>query len=209
MNDPRRCAELLILALLSLGCGASAGGSDGGDTAPPPGCGMVDVCAGDLTGTWKVLGGCTDALYWDGLLTCPPNTPEQLLGLGYAGTVTFNSDMTYAASIVETGTAPRYTIPSACLPGGVTCTEVSPICSGGSTCTCLAAGAGASAITGSGTYSIGGSELTFYPAPNSSIGGVSYCVQGELLHLETDVTIIQSDGTRVSLVTSDIIAQKQ
>ena len=162
---------------------------------------MVDVCAGDLTGTWKVLGGCTDVLYWDGLLTCPPNTPEQLLGLGYAG----DRDVQFRHSLRGEHRRDRHRPEvhhSQRLPARRrhhAAQEVSPICSGGSTCTCLAAGAGARAITGSGTYSIGGSELTFYPAPSSSIGGVSYCVEEELLHLETDVTITSGDGTRVSL----------
>jgi hypothetical protein len=173
---------------------------------------MVDPCGGDLTGTWNILGGCSDALYWDGVLTCPPNTPEMLLGLGYSGSVTFNSDMTYTtANFVGTGGG-TYTVPPSCLPGGVTCADVFPNCSGGSICTCPVAGAGAGIIAGSGgsgTYSIAGSQLTFSQAPSSTIEGITYCVAGGLLHLETNVTIIQSDGTRTSPVTSDIVAQMQ
>jgi hypothetical protein len=173
---------------------------------------MVDPCGGDLTGTWKVLGGCSDALYWDGILTCPPNTPQKLLGLGYAGTVTFNSDMTYTTTNFVGTSDATYTIPPSCLPGGVACADVFPGCSGGSTCTCPAAGAGASIIAGSGgsgIYSIDGSQLTFSQAPNSTIDGITYCVEAGFLHLETNATIIQSDGTRISPITSDIVAQMQ
>ena len=58
-----------MLALSLVGCGAS--GTAGVNATPPPGCAMVNDCGGDVIGTWKVLGGCSNALV--GLL-CPPNT---------------------------------------------------------------------------------------------------------------------------------------
>jgi hypothetical protein len=201
----------LFLAASLLGCGGS-GGSSGPPPVAPQGCGMVDPCGGDLTGTWKILGGCSDALFWLGSLTCPPNTPEELVGLGYTGTVTFNSDMTYSSTIVSTGAAPSFPVPSACLPLNVTCSQILPGCTGpmGGPCTCRAVGAGAAAVRGSGVYSLpGGNQILFSPQPSSTISGTVYCVQDELLHLETNAIINQSDGTRISPVTSDIVAQKQ
>lgn len=210
MNDLRRRVDIgaLILAISSLGCGESGSDDGGKNIVPPQGCGTINPCGGDLTGTWKVLGGCSDALFSNGLLACPPNTPEELVGLGYAGTVTFNSNMTYTANFVWTG-GESYAIPSSCMPGGVTCAEVNPLCSGGSSCTCSAGAAGASIIEGSGSYSIDGNQLIVSMEPNSSIAGIDYCVQGAFLHLETSLLIIQSDGTRIFLVTSDIVAQRQ
>jgi hypothetical protein len=212
MNDLRRGAGVLILAALSLGCGGCAS-DGGGGTVPPPGCGKVNPCGGDLIGTWKVLGGCSDALSSDSILTCPPNTPEDVVGLDYAGTVTFNSDMTYTTNFVGTSGG-SYTIPPSCLPGGVACADVFPGCSGESICTCPAVGAyasiiaGAGAIAGSGTYSIAGDELTFSP-PTASILGITYCVQNGFLHLETNTTVMQSDGTFTMPITSDIVAKMQ
>jgi hypothetical protein len=211
MVDPRRSVApvALLLAVSLVGCGGSSGAVVA--PTPPQGCGMVDPCGGDVTGTWKVLGGCTDALYWAGILTCPLNTPEELVGLGYTGTVTFNADMTYSSNIVSVGGDPTFSVPAACLPLNVACAQVLPGCTGpmGGPCTCPAPGAGASAVQGSGVYSFQANQIVFSPQPNYTIAGTVYCVQGDTLHLETNATIIQYDGTRISPVTSDIVAQKQ
>jgi len=208
-HEGRLGCGVLFLAATLLGCG---GGGSSPAPAAPQGCGMVTPCGGDLTGTWKVLGGCTDALFWPGILTCPPDTPEELVGLGYAGTVKFNSDMTYTSNIASIGGDPSFSVPTACLPLNVTCAQVLPRCTGpmGGPCTCPAVGAGAATVKGSGTYSLqAGNQIVFSPDPNSTISGTVYCVQGEFLHLETVATIIQSDGTLISPVTSDVVAQKQ
>ena len=139
--------------------------------------------------------------------------PEELVGLDYAGTVTFNSDMTYTTNFVGISGG-SYTVPPSCLPIGVTCADVFPNCTGGSICTCPAPGAyasiiaGAGAIAGSGTYSIAGDDLIFSP-PKSSILGITYCVQNGFLHLETNATVMQSDGSNTTRVTSEIVAQVQ
>jgi hypothetical protein len=80
----------------------------------------------------------------------------------------------------------------------------------GGPCTCPALGAGASTVQGSGVYSLQvGNQIVLSPQPNDTISGIVYCVPDGFLHLETTATIIQSDGTRISPVTSDIVAQKQ
>jgi hypothetical protein len=204
MGDPRPCVRIAasILALSLFGCGASNSGSI--NPAPPPGCGLVSSCGGDVTGTWKVLGGCSDALVG---LPCPPNTPEELVGEGFAGTLTFNSDMTYSASIVGTGTS-TFTLPSTCLPAGVSCSQlISPSCTGSGSCTCQAIPAFASLIGGSGTYDLKGNDISFSPSQGSA-QGTAYCVQGEFLHLESSETVI-GNGTTTMPITSDIVAQKQ
>jgi hypothetical protein len=59
----------------------------------PATCRTVAPCGGDPTGTGKVLGGCLPSA---GMApgSC---TQVQILTLSYAGTRTFNSDMTYIA----------------------------------------------------------------------------------------------------------------
>jgi len=205
MNDLRRSrgVGILSLAMTLLGCGS---GGDPGvvNTPPPETCGMVAPCGGDLTGTWNVLGGCVDALF-NGALTCPPNMHE-IVGLDYAGTMTFKSDMTYTTTnLVERGAA-GYTIPSSCLPGGVACADVNSTCTGAGPCTCSTSGLGSNLLGGSGSYSLFGNDVTF-TLPNGVETGFSYCVQGGLLHLETYVLVIYSDGTRITEISSDIVAQ--
>lgn len=192
-----------MLALSLVGCGAS--GTASVNATPPPGCGMVNDCGGDVTGTWKVLGGCSNALV--GLL-CPPNTPEDLVGEGFTGTLTFNSGLTYTANIVRTGTgAGTFTVPSACLPAGVGCSQLVPACTGSGPCTCPALLPQASQIIGSGTYSLKGNDISFTPSQGSAQGS-AYCVQGDLLHLTSSQTVV-GNGTSTTYITGDIVAQKQ
>lgn len=194
-----------VAGITSSGAGDNGGG---GSIVAPPSCGMVTPCGGSLVGTWKVLGGCAAELYGNGQLTCPPDIFFDLVGLGYSGTVTFNSDMTYTATFVGYG-GTNYTIPSSCLPTNLTCADVNPTCSGERTCTCPAFGAAATGIAGSGVYAISGHDLTFSQTPDSSSSGISYCVKDGLLHLETWSTVILSNGTRTMPITSDVVAQMQ
>ena len=184
---------------------------------------MVNPCEGDLTGTWKVLGGClTPAEFAD---TACPQATFQLVTLSYAGTMTFNPDMTYTATNFIENRAEIDTIPTTCLGAPVqTCAEEdaslksevntlsgtglsSASCTGSSTCTCSVASAD-KVIGDSGSYSLQGSNLTF----NSDIGifgGLSYCVQNGVLHLMTVAITEDSTGAQTMTVASDIVAQMQ
>ena len=199
----RRWAGAMGAVALGLGCGATP--LDGGP-APPQTCGVVTPCGGDLTGTWKVIGGCSYPLLW---LNCPLDMPAQLVGLSYTGTLTFNSDMTYSTTdFVQTGSQ-SYVIPSSCV-SGLPCKEIAAVgpgtCSGRTSCTCSASVAPARSIAGSGTYTVAGNNLTFDQVGAATIEGISYCVQDGLLHLETYETVI-SGGLRTT-VTSDIVAHR-
>jgi hypothetical protein len=190
-----------ILTLSLFGCGASSTASV--NAALPPGCGMVSDCGGDVTGTWKVLGGCSNALV---ALSCPPNTPQEIVGEGFTGTLTFNSDLTYTASIVATGTgAGTFSVPSACLPAGVGCSQLVPACTGSGSCTCPVLLPQASQLFGSGTYSLKANDISFMPS-QSSAKSSAYCVQGDLLHLTSSQTMA---GTSTTSITDDLVAQKQ
>jgi hypothetical protein len=197
-------ALVVAVAAFGPGCGASALGGNNGP-APPETCGMVTPCGGELVGTWKLLGGCSEPLFW---LNCPPDVRTVVVGVSYSGTLTFNADMTYAtADFAQTG-AQSYTFPSSCL-GGYSCASSNNYCSGGSTCTCSQSGTAATFIVGSGTYTVNGDNLTFSQPNTSTIAGITYCVQGGLLHLETYQTLPLSDGGSTSVVTTDVVAQIQ
>ena len=227
MKDLWQCAGIIasIVAGSLLGCGGAhdVGGSTGGIMPAPQGCGTVDPCEGDLTGTWKVLGGCLTPAEFDDP-ACPQAT-FQLTTLSYAGTMTFNPDMTYTATDFIENRAEIDTIPATCLGAPVqTCAEEdtslksevntlsgtglsSAGCTGSSTCTCSVASAD-KVIGDSGSYSLDGNSLNF----NSDIGGFdgfSYCVQNGLLHLMTVAITEDSTGVETMTVASDIVAQVQ
>ncbi len=82
-----------------------------------------------MTGTWKILGGCIPPA---GLVNaaCQDST-TQLVTLSYAGTVTFNADMTYTTTHFTETRADIDTYPSDCLASeGVTCAETSALYGG-------------------------------------------------------------------------------
>jgi hypothetical protein len=185
MEDLPQCVAIGAFVIVTgsvLGCGADGGGAAGGVMPAPQGCGTVDPCGGDLTGTWKVLGGCLTPAEFDDTV-CPQAT-FQLTTLSYAGTMTFNPDMTYTATDFIENRAEIDTIPTTCLGAPVqTCAEEdaslksevntlsgtglsSASCTGSSTCTCSVAEAD-KVIGDSGSYSLQGNNLTF----NSEIGG--------------------------------------
>jgi hypothetical protein len=212
----------LTLVMWQIGCGAGGGGesatggagSDGGIMAAPPGCGTVDPCGGDLTGTWKVLGGCLTPLDFTGT-ACPQETAE-LLSLSYTGSLTFNSDMTYTTTEFIENSRDLETIPSSCL--GKSCaqydtevktlnmgTGVSGGCTGSTTCACSFTRSLNVFGNSSGTYSVLGNQLTVGTSQH-----YSWCVQGDTLHLITDeITVNDSTGMSTTLITSDIVAQRQ
>ena len=122
MKGLRRSVGVSVLIFVGSLLGCSADGGSDGIMPAPQGCGAVDPCGGDLTGTWKVLGGClTPAEFNDP--ACPLET-VRLLTLSYAGTITFNLDMTYTATKFIENRAEIDTIPTVCLGAPVqTCAE--------------------------------------------------------------------------------------
>ena len=104
----------MIVGALS-GCGGSGGGDGGGVMSAPATCGTVDPCGGDLTGTWKVLGGCVTPAETDDA-DCAQET-FKLMTLSYGGTVTFDPGaMTYATmNFIRMVSRPTPFPASACL----------------------------------------------------------------------------------------------
>jgi hypothetical protein len=217
----------LTLAGALLGCGG--GGANGlppaGIMPAPESCATVAPCGGDLTGTWKVLGGC---------LTPAELAPEgctqiQLLTLNFRGTVTFNADMTFTTMDFTEDRAEIDTTPVSCWAGypdmNRTCADEDQIlksnvshgvlltyanCTGSTTCACTIAATGQTVFGDAGTYSLEGSLINFTSVSGAdSYEGFSYCVQGDLLHLTVTGTSVDSTGAQTTVIYSDIVAQKQ
>jgi hypothetical protein len=219
--------ELGIVTFTLAGCLPGCGGGPSG--LPPAGimpapatCGTVDPCGGDPTGTWKVLGGCLPSA---GMATgsC---TQVQLLTLSYAGTLTFNSDMTYSATTFTRTRAELDTTPVSCWgylnktcagedealkaqvgEGGIGLSYGS--CTGSTTCACTVAETAETVFGDSGTYSLQGNLINFATASGGGYGGYSYCVQDGLLHLTSAATTIYGDGTEATTIGEDIVAEPQ
>ena len=192
----------------------------------PESCATVDPCGGDLTGTWKVLGGCLTPAG----LANPGCTQIQLLTLNFRGTVTFNPDMTFTTTDFTEDRAEVDTTPLSCWTGyrymNMTCADEDQSlksnvghggilsyanCAGSTTaCACTIAETEHTVIGDSGTYSLQGNQIGFTePSGDALNDGFSYCVQDGLLHLTGAGTSVDSTGAQTIIVYSDIVAQKQ
>lgn len=220
----KAAAKLATLTLLGATLGCSGGGRPSGLPPPgimpsPPTCGTVLPCGGDLTGTWKVIGGCLGPSAGESL---PCGGTVQLLTLSFGGTETFNADMTYTFTDLAQDRAEIDTVPTSCL-GTTTCAEqdtelksmVPQIlsyasCTGTSMCSCTIAAGGV--YSESGTYSIQGSQFNTVSESDgggSRSGSGEYCIQDGLLHLLTVQYVVDSSGTRTAVVEQDVVAQMQ
>ena len=212
----------LILAGAQLGCG---GGSPAIMPAPAT-CGTVSMCGGDLTGTWKVLGGCLAPINFENY-ACPSET-DTLSGLSYTGTVTIDpSSMTWTATdFIQTRSDQIVITPSACPAiSDQTCAALdsaygtalserggSAVCTGSTTCTCSATSR-QQVIGTSGTYSLLGDQISFVDSAGASVlypnGPFSYCVQNGLLHLIGIAITVGDGGAATTTIMSDIVLQLQ
>jgi hypothetical protein len=222
----KTAANLGVWTLVCAFLGCSSGDNPSG-LLPPPGimpapatCGTVLPCGGDLTGTWKIIGGCLGP--GDGE-TLPCAGTVQLLTLSFAGTMTFNADMTFTFTDMANDRAEIDTVPTSCLPTK-TCAEQDAeyksmvktgalnygSCTGTSTCSCTTALDGA--YSQSGTYSIQGNQfqtVSYFDGGGSDAGTGEYCVQDGLLHSLTIEEVMDSSGTFMAVVEQDVVAQLQ
>jgi hypothetical protein len=214
----------LLLAAAPLGCGGRPDGLPPAGIMPAPAtCGTVAPCGGDVTGTWKVLGGCIPNATAPGACT-----QVEIQTLSFAGTATFNPDLTYTAPDFTEIRAEVDTTPVSCWGGYQmrTCAQedqalkaqVGPVgtlsyasCTGSSTCACTVAETAAQVLGDSGTYSLQGSLINFssVSGPFSSLSGLSYCVQDGLFHLLEATTVVDGSGVATTSVYSDIVLQLQ
>lgn len=189
----------LIGTVLVAGCGSSNGS--------PAGCLKFQPCGGDVVGTWNLLGACHSATLLSDLTTelqasCP-GASVSVYDIDISGTITFNTDLTYASNVNEMLKVTE-TLPLACL-GFASCAEVTSAsaestvtCTGTTTCTChvVASPAG----TETGTYTTSGTNLTI-AGPNTNETD-AYCVESGRLHL---LGISDTSGA----IIGDFVAQKQ
>jgi hypothetical protein len=177
-----------VLGFLALTLAACNGGglSSGG-------CANTPSCGGNLVGTWKVTSTCVTETGPAGLDDCPAATVT-VSNVQFAGTETYNADLTYSS----TGTVSEdavISIPASCLmTQGITltCDQVTQSLASqqvGDTITCKAAGAGCSCSVGvksiasddSGTYTVAGGVHTD-TAQNPDDSDVDdFCVKGTTL----------------------------
>jgi hypothetical protein len=207
----RKLLSICIFAasgLLGSGCGGSS------HHAPPPSCLAVQPCGGDVVGNWSFLGGCENIAEVNAELqvSCPGGAIKGF-SLSFSGQLTFNADATYTAGNWHEAVNASETIPLSCV-GLTSCASLSQMstdttgstsiaCSGMTTCSCRITATN-SLASDVGTFTTYGTTLTM-SGPQTS-GSFSYCVQGDVLHLLTTGSALDSTGQPV--LVSDLVAQR-
>jgi hypothetical protein len=176
-----RCVAIVAMAS-SLSCSSGSHAS----------CTAVAPCGGNLVGTWKLQDSCSSST---STVSCGTNHTAFSENLN--GTITFNSDMTYALSSGGDETI-TLTIPLSCFTNTGTTTDLActGVRSGPSSLpgpgTCTVSGSNCDChmdeplpnVTESGTYGLSGSMITTTPSngdgTNSTVG---YCVSGDTLSI--------------------------
>lgn len=186
---------IATLAVALVACSSSNGGNDS--------CGQVSPCGGSLVGTWKIVAGCANT----SSSTIPANQacPGESVGsesVSASGTVTFNSDGTYAVTSTL-GSSVTITVPTSCLTSGsvsISCSDLGSTLGGaigdaGDTTSCTMSGSAcactvsqpAQTVTEMGTYTTADDSFTATPSSSSTgntmAGTNGYCVQGNTLHV--------------------------
>ena len=219
---PRRDAVIGMGLLLVIG--QAACGSHGASGS----CGMVQPCGGAVVGTWKVSDECQPGASSATSSSCGVTITSRLT---LSGTFTFNADLTYAESLLQSG-AFTVSVPATCLSPRsaiATCADVQAFYQGTvqshpdryRSVSCAGAGAGCEcqievvpqSATSSGTYATGTmaggpGTLRLTDSSGSSVGG-DYCVSGNELHLLGDTPSGDGGTGGPVTITSDLVARKQ
>jgi hypothetical protein len=170
-----------------VGAGACSGVDERGTTRSEPlDCSFL-ACGGDVVGDWQIEEGCVDDPAASSLQGCPDSVVT--FAADVSGTVSFQSDGTYALSTTVGGTR-NYRVPSACIAGG-TCDDVAQSIT--ASCSATAASCECSSQVESantrraGTYSASASALTLLPSGGSEgETRARYCVEGTRLSLQLE-----------------------
>jgi hypothetical protein len=171
---------MTLLPLLMFSCGGGSAGT----------CGKVEPCGGSVVGSWKAAATCANSdfvtmSFEQSLMGSCASATASGFTVSQTGTATFNADMTYSVSIVDSSTV-NFTIPASCNTSNVDCATfasyVQQASSAGTTVTCTGSGtcnchlATTMPQTDSGTYTTTGTTITINSADGSSQTG-DYCVQ--------------------------------
>ncbi len=200
-------AVVVVLAASTGACGGGAGQSR------PPNCLEVAPCGGDVVGTWSFIGACADVEALSGQVESCPGAAFNAFGVAITGTFTLNADSSYTASNWHEVFVSSQTIPLSC-SGTASCAEsnqtekqtmtgstidITTTCTGTSVCTCLTRGT-FTVSSDTGSWTTAGTDLIMYGGATST--SLSYCVEGDRLHLIQMSTNLTGQTTTVS----DIVA---
>jgi hypothetical protein len=182
---------MALLAVSVLSCGGGGGGGNGT-------CGQVEACGGSVVGTWKAGAACANSAFLtmsfeQGLMGVCPTATISNVSVSQSGTLTFNADMTYSASIDDTYSF-NFAIPSSCNTSGASCGTLATyieLASPGTTVGCLGTGSCSCHVSMSqpqsdtGTYAISpaGESIAINSTSNATTSNADFCVQGNTLHL--------------------------
>jgi len=200
------------LALFTTGCGGGSGAAH---------CGTTQPCGGDVVGAWSFQGTCTNvaAASADVAAACP-GAAITAESVALTGGLTFNADLTYAATNWHETFSVTETVPLSCATGATSCADLSgttsdsangttinitTTCSGTTVCSCRGNGT-ISVGSDVGTYSIAGTTLTMSGASTS--GDFSYCVEESRLHL-VQVSTTMTTPTGQAVIKADVVLGKQ
>jgi hypothetical protein len=174
--------------------GAGAGGADAGGA-----CTSFTACGGSLLGTWQLTSTCF--FMPPAASGCADETVDAAT-FHESGSYVFNSDLTYAASVIPSGTL-GFTMPQSCTPAqpiATTCAVFnstysslvsqpgSPYASAGcavsgTDCVCTFTFNGQT-VSATGTYAVGTDTVTLTRAGSTTSTTNNFCVQGTALSLD-------------------------
>lgn len=199
------------------GAGGAGKGGAGGQAAGTGGssasCADVAPCGGNIVGTWKVTQSCVTATEDFSSAGAGCTGAAAVLGITYAGTLTYNADLTFDFSAVTANETVHEHFPAGCSPFGLTCQQLGQTAIDAGTARCSTDTQGGcdcddvvmlTSNNPAGTYSVSGSKLTTTSAQTGMPSTNSYCVQGNVLYLILDQT---SDGGLQA--TGGIVLSKQ
>ncbi len=221
MNRTLSVFAVGLLVATLWGCGGDSGGGAG------PTCGKVQPCGGDIVGTWKIAGACTNSSTLDLADFCPTATLDSG-DISVTGTVVYKADRTYSAMATTSGSI-KLRLPASCLKQSgitITCAQLgegirqdmmknpdpsiqSASCAdSGGTCVCTVVNKPAN-TNETGTYTVSGTTITDTPTGSKTTDTTEYCVQGNNAHfMQVDMTMAMPMMGKVT-VSADIVATRQ
>jgi hypothetical protein len=189
---------------------AGVGGADAGGA-----CASFTACGGSLLGTWQLTSTCFSMP--PAASGCADETVDAAT-FHESGSYVFNSDLTYSASVIPSGTL-GFTMPQSCTPAqpiATTCAVFnstysslvsqpgSPYASAGcavagTDCVCTFTFNGQT-VSATGSYAVGTDTVTLTPAGSTTSTTNNFCVQGAALSLDA-VSLIGTAVTGPAVLT--------
>jgi hypothetical protein len=203
---------VLAACVLASGCSSqTTSGNSTGSSAAASCAAPFAACGGNVVGTWNLATACVSKFVNPGNMACPASTAQLMENV--SGSITFNDDGTFitnaSTAIVET-----LTVPATCLMDAGTTETCSQLQSSfnqpteagppPAVASCTSAGMGGCSCQLTDTL-MGGGQKDSYSTLNTRIalGGAppaEYCVQGNTLRLETEVSNGMPGSATITLV---------